>query len=260
MYRLLIVDDEEDIRRGLAEFFPWEEIGFEIAGTAENGRQAFKAVAAGGVDAILTDIRMPVMSGIELAKALSEAGLAVPIVFLSAYRDFSYARQAMRYGVRDYVLKPTDYAELRTAFAKLRREMDRGRLETAAAQGVGREAASGADPFVAAIRRYVERDCARASLKGAARIVGMNPQYVSRLYHDRTGEHFHAFLARTRMEKAARLLREGGYRAYEVSEIVGYSNQKNFTRAFKIHFGTTPLAFRRAGEPPNVTSGTEAPR
>jgi len=260
MYRLLIVDDEEDIRRGLAEFFPWEEIGFEIAGTAENGRQAFKAVAAGGVDAILTDIRMPVMSGIELAKALSEAGLAVPIVFLSAYRDFSYARQAMRYGVRDYVLKPTDYAELRTAFAKLRREMDRGRLETAAAQGVGREAASGADPFVAAIRRYVERDCARASLKGAARIVGMNPQYVSRLYHDRTGEHFHAFLARTRMEKAARLLREGGYRAYEVSEIVGYSNQKNFPRAFKIHFGTTPLAFRRAGEPPNVTSGTEAPR
>lgn len=259
MYRLLIVDDEEDIRRGLAGFFPWEEIGFEVAGTAENGRQAFDLVAAGGVDAVLSDIRMPVMSGIELAKALSESGVHVPIVFLSAYRDFSYARQAMQYGVRDYVLKPTDYAELRSVFTKLRREMDGGRPEAAGAQGAGREAAAGADPVVASIRRYVERDCARASLKGAARVVGMNPQYVSRLYHERTGEHFHAFLARTRMEKAARLLRNGGYRAYEVSEIVGYSNQKNFTRAFKAHFGATPLAFRK-GEPPDVTSGTEAPR
>ena len=67
------------------------------------------------------------MSGIELAKALSEAGLAVPLVFLSAYRDFSYARQALRYGVRDYVLKPTDFAVIRSVFTKLRREIDRGR-------------------------------------------------------------------------------------------------------------------------------------
>lgn len=260
MYRLLIVDDEEDIRRGLAEFFPWEEIGFEVAGTAENGREAFDLVAAGGVDAVLTDIRMPVMSGIELAKTLSEAGLAVPIVFLSAYKDFAYARQAMRYGVRDYVLKPTDHADLRSAFAKLRRELDSDRPASAAAPGDGREAAAGADLFVAAIRRYVERDCARASLKGAARVVDMNPQYVSRLFRERTGEHFHTFLARTRMEKAARLLKRGEYRAYEVSEMVGYSNQKNFTRAFKVHFGTTPLALRRGGEPPGVTSGTGASR
>jgi two-component system response regulator YesN len=246
MYRLLIVDDEDDIRRGLAEFFPWGEIGFEVAGTAENGRQAFEIVEAGGVDVVLTDIRMPLMSGIELAKALSEAGLAVPVVFLSAYKDFSYARQALQYGVRDYVLKPTDYADIRTAFMKLRREMDRGRPATVRARGADRTAAGG-DPFVSAIINYVERDCAKASLKGAARVVGMNPQYVSRLFRERTGENFHTLLARTRMEKAARLLRDGGYRAYEISAMVGYSNQKNFTRAFKQHFGAAPVAFRRQG-------------
>lgn len=244
MYRLLIVDDEEDIRRGLAELFPWAEIGFEVAGTAENGRQAFELVAAGGVDAVFSDIRMPLMSGIELAKALSEAGLAVPIVFLSAYRDFSYARQALQYGVRDYVLKPTDFAVIRSVFSKLRREMDRGRPAAAGARGAGRGGA-GDDPFVSAVVDYVERNCAGASLKGAARAVGMNPQYVSRLFRERTGENFHILLARTRMEKAAQLLREGGYHAYEVSEMVGYSNQKNFTRAFKRHFGAAPLAFIR---------------
>jgi YesN/AraC family two-component response regulator len=257
MYRLLIVDDEEDIRRGLAELFPWGEIGFEVAGTAENGRQAFELVAAGGVDAVFSDIRMPVLSGIELAKALSEAGLAVPVVFLSAFKDFAYARQALQYGVRDYVLKPTDFTDIRSVFSKLRRELDRGRPADGGAQGADR--AAGGDPVVSSIQRYVERDCAHASLKGAARAVGMNPQYVSRLFHERSGENFHTFLARTRMEKAARLLRDGGHPAYEVSEMVGYSNQKNFTRAFKRHFGTAPLAFRRQGKGPDVASRRDSP-
>jgi AraC-like DNA-binding protein len=62
------------------------------------------------------------------------------------------------------------------------------------------------------------------------------------------------------MEMAARLLGEGGYRAYEISAMVGYSNQKNFTRAFKRHFGAAPLAFRRQGLAPDVTSGKGAPR
>ncbi len=134
--------------------------------------------------------------------------------------------------------------------------MDQGRPAT----GRGAEHTAGGDPFVEAVRRYVERDCAHASLKGAARTVGMNPQYVSRLFHERTGETFHTLLSRTRMEKAARLLRDGGFHACEVSELVGYSNQKNFTRAFKQHFGAAPLTWRRLGAPPDVTSGKEAPR
>jgi two-component system response regulator YesN len=254
MYRLLIVDDEDDIRRGLAEFFPWAEIGFEVAGTAENGKLALEMVKAGGVDVVFSDIRMPVMSGIDLAKALSEAGLSVHVVFLSAYRDFSYARQALQYGVRDYVLKPTDYADIRSVFTKLKRELDQGADRAAGGS------AAGADPVVTAIVRYVERDCAHASLKGAARTVGMNAQYVSRIFHERTGVQFHTFLARTRMQRAARLLRDGGYRAYEVSELVGYSNQKNFTRAFKQHFGAAPLAYRRQGKLPDVAPGDEPPR
>lgn len=198
------------------------------------------------------------MSGIDLAKALSEAGVAVPVVFLSAYKDFSYARKAIQYGVRDYVLKPTDFADIRSVFTKLKREMDKGMPAPDGARGAG-SAATGSDPFVSAVRGCVERDCARASLKGAARAVGMNPQYVSRLFRERTGENFHTFLARTRMEKAARLLRDGGYLVYEASEMVGYSNQKNFTRAFKQHFGVAPLAFRRKGAGSDATSGADGP-
>jgi YesN/AraC family two-component response regulator len=235
MYRLLIVDDEEDIRRGLALFFPWDEIGFEVIGTADNGKVAFEMVRSGTVDVVFCDIRMPVMSGIDLAKAIFEAGLKAPVVFLSAFKDFSYAQQALQFGVRGYVLKPTDYANIRSVFGKLKRELDSERLPPPAEADDGDRALSGprGDVVVAAVRSYVERDCARATLKGAARVVHMNSQYLSRLFKERAGENFHVFLARVRMEKAAQLLRDGGYLTYEVSAIVGYGNQKNFTRAFQ---------------------------
>lgn len=250
MYRLLIVDDEEDIRRGLAELFPWEEIGYVVSGTAQNGKQALQQVREGEVDVVFCDIRMPVMSGVELARAISEEHRHVAIVFLSAYKDFSYAQQALKYGVRDYVLKPTNFADIRSVFRRLKREMDR-EFSAAPKEPVipgERETTIGtakrADCVISAIKSYVERDYARATLKGAARIVQMNPQYVSRFFKEKTGENFNAFLRRIKMAKAAQLLQDVDYLIYDVSEIVGYSNPKNFTRLFKKHFGVTPQHYK----------------
>jgi two-component system, response regulator YesN len=248
MYRLLIVDDEEDIRRGLALYFPWDEIGFTVVGTAENGKAALDIVRSGTVDVVFCDIRMPVMSGIDLARAIFESDLRVPVVFLSAFKDFHYAQEALQLGVRNYVLKPTDYANIRSVFGKLKRELDSERAPVPADAEGGEPMPAGprADAVVAAVRGYVERDYANASLTGAARVVHMNPQYLSRLFKERAGENFHVFLSRVRMEKAAQLLRDGSYLAYEVSAIVGYGNQKNFTRAFKQHFGISPREFKRS--------------
>jgi two-component system response regulator YesN len=248
MYRLLIVDDEEDIRRGLAEFFPWNEIGFEVADTVENGKRALECVRKGGIDVVFCDIRMPVMSGIELAKAIFEENPRMPVVFLSAFKDFSYAQKAIQYGVRDYVLKPTSYEGIRSVFRKLKKELDYG---LPAAHPEGKESTEESpvgrtDAVLAAIKGYAEREYARATLKGAARVAHMNPQYVSRLFKERTGENFHTFLTRIKMEKAAQLLHDVDYLTYEVSEIVGYSNPKNFTRTFKKHFGVSPREYRHS--------------
>ncbi len=243
MYRLLIADDEEDIRRGLAEFFPWNELGFEVVETVENGRKALECIRRGGVDAVFCDIRMPVMSGIELARAVFEENLRVPVVFLSAFKDFSYAQKALQYGVRDYVVKPTSYESITTVFKKLKVELDRG----LSPQDGGREHEGvKTDAVLAAIKGYAEREYARATLKGAARVAHLNPQYVSRLFKERTGENFHTFLTRVKMEKAAQLLQDVDYLTYQVSEIVGYSNPKNFTRTFKKHFGVSPREYRHS--------------
>jgi YesN/AraC family two-component response regulator len=240
MYRLLIVDDEEDIRRGLADFFPWNEIGFEVMGTAENGKAAMEIIREGNVDAVFCDIRMPVMSGIELARAVFEADLKVPIVFLSAFKDFSYAQKAIQYDVRDYVLKPTDYGDIHAVFRKLKKELDSGFFESPT------QPTARTDAVIGAIKGYVGREYGRATLKGAARVVHMNPQYLSRLFKERAGENFHAFLTRVRMEKAAQLLHDVEYLTYEVSEMVGYANPKNFARAFKNHFGVSPREYRHS--------------
>jgi YesN/AraC family two-component response regulator len=235
----LIVDDEEDIRRGLADFFPWEEVGFQVVGTAEDGKQALEILRRGEADVAFCDIRMPVMSGVELARTLFESGLKIPIIFLSAYKDFAYARQALEYGVRGYILKPTSFSEIQSVFKRLKKELD---LEPSPQKDTG--AGRSTDAVIDAIHGYMEREYARATLKEAARIVHMSPQYVSRLFKEKTGRNFNAYLVEIRMNKAAQLMHDVDYLTYEVSALVGYSNPKNFTRTFKRHFGVSPRQYR----------------
>lgn len=259
MYRLLIADDEEEIRNGLADCFPWAELGFRVAARAENGRRAMEIIEHGEVDAVLTDIRMPIMSGIDLARIIFEKQLGLPVVFLSAYKDFAYAQRAIQYGVRRYVLKPTDYSELASVFSTLKRELDSGlssgrldapqgdsSLPTRPEPRPNGALAPRSDSIIDFVKGYVRREYATASLAGAARLAHLNAQYLSRLFKSSTGEHFNEYLQRVKMRKAAELLADVGYATYEVSAIVGYRNPKNFTRSFKRHFGVAPRAYRQS--------------
>ena len=103
MIRLLIVDDEPLFRSGLRRTVPWEALGFQVVAEAINGKDALDQLAERGVDLVLTDIRMPVMDGLELLDRLRPLG--IPGVVLSAYDEFSLVKQAFRRGAVDYILK-----------------------------------------------------------------------------------------------------------------------------------------------------------
>ena len=90
----------------------WEEIGFSVVGEAENGIEALELVDRLEPDLLLTDIRMPFISGIELARQVREVRPATQIAFLSGYDDFTYAQQAIQYNIISYLLKPIPMAEL----------------------------------------------------------------------------------------------------------------------------------------------------
>lgn len=129
MYRVLLADDESDVREGLLQEMDWSASGFTVVGTAENGREAMELAERLEPDAVVTDISMPFMNGLKLAEWLRERYPFVKIVILTGYDEFDYARQAVRLHVNDYLLKPFSAASLTELLCKLRDRMDRERAE-----------------------------------------------------------------------------------------------------------------------------------
>ena len=105
MYKVMIVDDEIIARVGIKSIIPWQEHGFELVGEFENGKKALEMARELLPDIIITDIRMPVLDGIELIKSINNGGIDAKIIVLSSYGDFDYVKEAMRLGAEDYILK-----------------------------------------------------------------------------------------------------------------------------------------------------------
>ena len=119
MYKLIIVEDESQMNHQLTKILDWENIGFEIVATFENGADAIDYINKNHVDAVLTDIRIPIISGVELAKICYTAHPHIKFVFISAFRNFEYARSAIKYNVIDYITKPLTYNDFFNAMLSL---------------------------------------------------------------------------------------------------------------------------------------------
>ncbi|MDG0814323.1 response regulator [Cohnella rhizosphaerae] len=139
MYRVILADDEPEICRGLRLKIAWERLGFEIAGEARNGKEALSAIASERPQLLLTDIRMPVMDGLELLQACKRLHPELRIVVLSGHDDFQYVQTALRCGARDYVLKPVVRRDLTELLETIRGELDAERDAARAREAIGRQ-------------------------------------------------------------------------------------------------------------------------
>jgi two-component system response regulator YesN len=129
LYRVLLADDEEEIRQGISRKIDWSGLGFELAGQAENGAEALELAEQLRPDVVLTDIKMPFMDGLELCRRLKQQLPAAKLVVFSGFDDFEYARQAIGMNVSEYILKPINAPELSGVLARLREQLDERRLE-----------------------------------------------------------------------------------------------------------------------------------
>ena len=244
LYKLIIVDDEQNIRNGLRENIPWGKLGFSVAGLFENGKQALHYIDRNRVDAVLTDIRMPVMDGLEFVEKLHQGKYPVKTVILSGYAEFEYAQEAIKYGVEAYVLKPVDWDALSLEFLKIKESLDRKyNVPEYDDQPVGYY-----DQIRNTVQDYIEENFRTATLESVAVKVSMSPNYLSKIFKRKMGIGFSEYLTEVKMRKAAEMLRGIEYKIYEVSFAVGYDNPKNFTRAFKQYSGKSPREFRENGE------------
>lgn len=120
MHTVLLVDDEIYFRQGLRELVNWEACGFRVIEEADNGEDAFLRIQELKPDLVVTDIRMPVMDGLELIRKVIEKETHVPrFIIISGYDDFKYAQQAVRFGVVDFILKPVDESSIEETLRKL---------------------------------------------------------------------------------------------------------------------------------------------
>lgn len=122
MLKMIIVDDERVSREGLLEFIDWSKYDIEVVGTATNGLEGWNLFSAKAPDIVLTDIKMPLMTGVEMAEKIRAVCRETKIILLSAYGEFSYAQKALKAGVDDYLLKPVDESELRQMVERIMAE------------------------------------------------------------------------------------------------------------------------------------------
>lgn len=246
--RVLIVDDEEIIRRGLRVILEEIVTGFLVAGTAGNGVEALEILKEQKIDAVITDIRMPQMSGIDLIRQIRMQWPQMPIVILSGHDDYEYLREALREGVKDYLLKPIDRVEFTKCMEKIRNGWED---RTASESGTLNEGDSHA---IKLVKELVDvRLSEELTLQAVARAVNYNYSYLSSLFKQETGRSFSEYLTERRMILAQKLLRESRLKVHEIGERCGYPNTKYFMSQFRKATGQTPSQYRQHPEYPNHT-------
>ena len=231
-HTLLIVDDELTIRQGLSSFH-WEELGFKAVAALEDGKQALEYVLSHPVDVVLCDIRMPLMDGLTFAKEVWDRKLPVTVVLLTGYKDMEYIRQAMRYGCRDYLLKPTRFKQLEELFSHLKQEMDAKWKDAQVPD-------SDEDSVIRTAKAYILSHLDSVSLETVAAYLNRSPAYFSKIFKERTGIQFSDFCQKERLSLAKSLLDDPRNQVQDIALQTGYSNAANFARAFKMQCGLSP--------------------
>ena len=239
MYKVLLCDDETGIREGLAHFYPWESIGFTIVGMAESGRLALKYLKEqGDVDVLLTDILMVDGDGISLAAECRKLYPNIEIVFLTAHRKFEFAYSAVQMNVKYFILKPASFEEITEVFSKIKSELDKREDESRNAFPKAEETEK------ERISRFIDDNLRTVSLKSVADMMDMNPYYFSSYFVKLFGENFSACITRKKMKKAVDYLTWTEIRVRQISDELGYSHPRNFTRSFKRYYGIGPEEYR----------------
>ena len=246
MLKVLVVEDEEMIRKGIVLAVDWAALDCVVVAEAANGEEALEAVERYQPTLIITDLKMPKMDGLEMLTRLREQGNRAFVIILTAYDSFSYAQTALRLGAVDFLLKPFHDGELEQAVNRLR-----SRLE-AADGGESRpsllpELKKGdKSRYVLEAMDYIGAHYGDSSLTVGeiAKAMDLSEGHLSHVFKKETDYTLLGYLTRYRMHKAMELLRGSRMKVYEVAEQVGYRDITYFSSAFKKAVGVTPSEYQ----------------
>ena len=240
MLKVLIVDDEAVVRRGIVLGIDWASLGCAVVG--EEGLAAAERYSP---NLIITDVRMPHMDGIEMMRVLRERGSTAHVIVLTAYNDFDYARSALRFGAADYLLKPFRDQELVAAIERVREKAEafssRSAQDDLLALPKGDKS-----KYVLQTLEYIAAHYADADINitTIARSIGISEGHLSHVFKKETSYTALGYLTLYRIHMARRLLADCRYKVYEVAGMVGYRDVAYFGSTFKKLTGLSPSEYQ----------------
>lgn len=241
MYKLILVDDEPMIAELLSSAYDWNSYGFDLVASFTSGEEVIKYMETHPVDVLITDVKMPKISGIDLAKYCCEQHPDVAVLLLSAHRDFEYARQALSYKVLDYLLKPINDESFAQSMQKLHDHLD------AQERILNRPSDYSKNMIINEAVSYI-RENYKENLTAdmVAKHVMISPEYFGVYFKKHYGENFVDFLRKVRMEAALEFLKDDSLTVASISEMVGYKSTTHFYENFQNCYGQTPASYRKA--------------
>ena len=239
MYKLIIADDELSIRIGLSEL-NWGIFGIELAAAFSNGKEAYDYILQNEADIVFTDIKMPVMDGLELAEKINALKSGIIVIMLTGFDEFEYIKRCLKNNVFDYLLKPLSGSEWYSTFERAVAE-----LKSRNPSEQPEPTAGSKNHIVQAALNYTREHYAEhITLTTVAESIHTSPSYLSRVLKDELDMGFTDLITKYRMEAAKELLKNPLYKINDITEMLGYKNPRYFTKLFKEYTGCTPFSYR----------------
>jgi len=262
MYKVVLVDDEPIIVEGLCRSIQWEKWNCKVVATAHDGLEGKKVIEETKPDIVFMDICMPEMNGLAMIAAIHSEYPNLEVSVLTGFRDFEYAREAIRLGVTRFLLKPSNMDELEESISimceNLKRkgitgeekenlsEASEGMEDASEEQSPEEKSENASGSFIVKnAMAYIEANYTKKLTLGeVAEKTYVSQWHLSKLLNRHTGQSFSDILNHVRIERAKELLQDPALRIGEIAEQVGFLDIAHFSRVFKKQEGVSANEYR----------------
>lgn len=242
--RVAIAEDELLILNNIAKKIEATNKNFHVVSTSQDGQSALEAIQTFFPDILFTDIQMPVMDGLTLIKNVNEKYPNIMIVVISGYNNFKYAQTAIKYGVKEYLLKPVKKSELNETLLRLSTRSQNADLFNTIQNE--RNCISNPKEIANFVENYIKENYRNEiNFNRIAQMFNFNSSYLSKIFTKYVGENPSKYLISLRINEAKQLLINNSELTVKIiGEAVGFPDQYHFSHVFKSVCGKSPSEFR----------------
>ncbi|EQK44435.1 MULTISPECIES: response regulator transcription factor [Peptostreptococcaceae] len=245
MLDIIVVEDEAPIRDWIAYTISNISDEFNVLASASNGKEAYELALNLKPKVIISDIKMPIMGGIELTKKIKEVFPDIYVILLTNYAEFSYAKEAISCGVYEYLVKsdirPKELKEILDKVNESEKELEKNKASRLQKENTLSESKDGYSKTIKKSIDYIHKNYKQhISLQDISNYVFLSHEYFSRLFKEEVGENFSSYLTNYRMKKAESLIKNTDMKISQIAIEVGYTNASYFSRSYKKFKGISP--------------------